>query len=179
MSGSLHRHSQCTEKQFDGKGDALRNIRDQYERTLLYASVEEGQHQITKILLSIEFNPNVQEGCGATPLFLEVLKNNQSICKTFIDHLADVSDSLFIKIPSPEKLASYLGYNHILEIFNNCVVKTDDELVWNNIYEKMEDISDFHGDFANEKLGVLLGDFDCNEESATEYSRKDPHYNYW
>ena len=115
------------------KGDALRNIRDQYERTLLHASVEEGQHQITKILFSIGFNPNVQEGCGATPLVLAVLENNQSICKTLIDHLADVSDPLFIKIPSPEKFASYLGYNHILEIFNDCVVKTDDELVWNNM----------------------------------------------
>ena len=155
------------------KGDALRNIGDQYERTLLHASVEEGQHQIAKILLSIGFNPNVQEGCGAAPLVLAVLKNNQSIWKSLIDHVADVSGPLFIKIPSPEKLASYLGYNHILEIFNDCVGKTDDKLVWNNIYEKMEDISYFHGDFANEnQQDALLLDFDCNKESATGYSRK-------
>ena len=37
----------------------------------------------------------------------------------------------------------------------------------------MEDIPDFHGDYANEnKLGGLLGDFDCNEESATGYNKE-------
>ena len=63
------------------KGDALRNIRDQYERTLLHASVEEGQHQITKILLSIGLTQMFKKAVGQHLLFLQFLKTISQFAK--------------------------------------------------------------------------------------------------
>ena len=93
---------------------------DQYETTLLHAAVEDNSLPLASVILQAGFNPNSLERCGATPLTLAVLQNNVEMCKLLMQYLAGTDGQHFIKIPSPRKLASHLGYNHIINMFDKC-----------------------------------------------------------
>ena len=99
------------------KKDEKVMVTDQYERTFLHQAVEENNVTVSRVLLQIGCNPNAQEGCGATPLTLAVLRNSTDLCKLLVDHLASPEGVFVNKIPSPMKIATCLGYNHILDGF--------------------------------------------------------------
>ena len=156
------------------KAKQMREMFDQYKRTFLHAAVEDGDHFLVKLLLAIGFNPNIQEGCGATPLVLAVVGEKSEICKTLVGHLADIDGPTFIRIPLPKQLATHLGQNHILDIFEKFSVDKEDEEVWAGIYGQASGARlDTRNDLPNEaKLAELLEDLDCNETPKFKYSRE-------
>ena len=148
------------------KAHQLRETVDQYKRTFLHACVEDGDHFMVTLLLSVGFNPNVEEGCGATPLVLAVIGNKPEICRTLVQHLADIDCPFFVRVPSPKQLATHLGYNHILEIFGTAKVDKKDETVWSSIYGQTAALSSENGkdDNANEtEICEMLQGLDCSE----------------
>ena len=127
------------------------------------------------LLLSVGFNPNVEEGCGATPLVLAVIGNKPEICRTLVQHLADIDGPFFVRVPSPKQLATHLGYNHILEIFGTAKVDKKDETVWSSIYGQTAALSSENGkdDNANEtEISEMLQGLDCSEHKEFQYSRE-------
>ena len=93
------------------------NITDHYGRTLLHASVEEGDSAMVKVLISAGCNVNVCEGCGATPLVLAVLKRNLELCCLLVENCADYGEKFFVEVPSPLTIAQRLGEDAIEKLF--------------------------------------------------------------
>ena len=116
------------------KKDEKVMVTDQYERTFLHQAVEEKNVTVSRVLLQIGCNHNAQKGCGATPLTLAVLGNSTALCKLLVDHLASPEGVFVNKIPSPMKIATCLGYNHILDVFEKHCRKEDDLEIWESIY---------------------------------------------
>ena len=65
---------------------------------------------LTKPLLSVGVNVNVQEGCGTTPHTLAVLtKNKIRTCANYLNNVASISGHLFSNMPSPIEMAQAMG----------------------------------------------------------------------
>ncbi len=79
------------------KSKQTREVVDQYKRTFLNEAVEDGDHFLVKLLLAVGFNPNVEEGCGATPLVLAAVGENLDICKLLVENLAEIDGPTFLE----------------------------------------------------------------------------------
>ena len=72
---------------------------------LFFAAVKEKRYALVKLLLSCSVYPNENEGCGATPLTLAVLKLDVALCKLFVDNFAEHRGEMYGSFPSPLDMA--------------------------------------------------------------------------
>ena len=138
---------------------------DQYDRTLLHAAVEDNSTSLPlgSVILQAGFNPNSVEGCGATPLTLAVLQNNVEMCKLLMQYLASTDGQHFIKIPSPRKLASHLGYNHIIDMFDKCAYEKNDDLdIWKKYYADNSEVDTPTKANVTDDLSELFSEMECS-----------------
>ena len=152
------------------KKDEKVMVTDQYERTFLHQAVEENNVTVSRVLLQIGCNPNAQEGCEATPLTLAVLGNSTDLCKLLVDHLASPEGVIVNKIPSPTKIGTCLGYNHILDVFEKHCRKEDDPEIWESIYGGEDEQAIENDTGEDENLAEKFGEHECNDEGAISSS---------
>ena len=130
---------------FSKLADKLRSTRQEWEVVtdrlgwnILHCAVENGNISLVKILLSAGLNINVQEGCGATPLTIAVLKREADMCKLLVENFASVSGALYSNMPSPIEMAEVMELDEIVTIFEH-------ELIENEyIHGTMGDVSTYH-----------------------------------
>jgi hypothetical protein len=119
------------------KHKELNNTRDRFGRTVFHAAIEEKRYTLANILLSSGINPNVKEGCGATPLSIAVLNSDMNMCKLLVANFAEYESDMFGSFPCPRDMAVAMEANDILNFFNTssqnseCPVVT---LIQNDIY---------------------------------------------
>lgn len=91
---------------------------DHFKRTVIHHAIECNNIVMVRVLLAAGINPNVKEGCGATPLHLAVIQKNTELCKLFVDSFACINGLSFSSIPSPYEMAKSMKLNDIVLIFN-------------------------------------------------------------
>lgn len=137
---------------FSKLSDKLRSTRQEWEfvtdhlgRNILHCAVENGNISLVKILLSAGLNINVQEGCGAIPLTIAVLKREADMCKLLVENFASVSGALYSNMPSPIEMAEVMELDEIVTICEH-------ELIENEyIHGIMDDVFTYHTDPTTEK----------------------------
>ena len=111
---------------------------DHLGRSILHCAVENGNISLVKTLLSAGLNINVQEGCGATPLTIAVLKREADMCQLLVENFASVSGALYSNMPSPIEMAEVMELDEIVTNFEH-------ELIENEyIHGIMGDVSTYH-----------------------------------
>ena len=130
--------------------------------------------QLVTAILQTGFNPNITEGCGATPLTLAVLQNNIDVCKILVENFANIEGHLFVKLPSPKSIAKHLGYNDILEMFDQCLHNDSADLgIWNKLYGI--NVQSDHDSFSDIDMDALDQSFQdvVVDDSTYNLNRKD------
>jgi hypothetical protein len=104
---------------------------------------------LVKTLLSAGVNINVQEGCGATPLTIAVLKADVDMCKLLFENFALASGALYSSMPSPIEMADTMKVTEITRIFEHESAENDyisdimnDVMSDNDIDSTMENADD-------------------------------------
>ena len=88
------------------KHKELNNTRDRFGRTVFHAAIEEKCYTLANILLNSGINPNVKEGCGATPLSIAVLNSDMNMCKLLVANFAEYDmRAMFGSFPCPRDMA--------------------------------------------------------------------------
>ena len=99
------------------KQKELDKTRDKFERTVFHAAVEEKRYTLVNILLSSGTNPNVKEGCGATPLTIAVLNSDFAMCKILVQNFAEYEGEMFGSFPTPLEMATAMEAEEIVNLF--------------------------------------------------------------
>jgi hypothetical protein len=99
------------------KQKELNETRDKFERTVFHAAVEGKRYTLVNILLSSGTNPNVKEGCGATPLTIAVLNSDIAMCKLLVENFAEYEGEMFGSFPSPLEMAIAMDGEEIVNLF--------------------------------------------------------------
>ena len=99
------------------KQKELDKTRDKFERTVFHAAVEEKRYTLVNILLSSGPNPNVKEGCGATPLTIDVLNSDYAMCKILVQNFAEYEGEMFGSFPTPLEMATAMEAEEIVNLF--------------------------------------------------------------
>jgi ankyrin repeat protein len=97
----------------------INDCRDRYDRTIFHAAVEEKQYTLVNILLACGINPNVKEGCGATPMSIAVINSDFEMCKLLLTNFGEYQGELFGSFPSPLEMAVVMESNEIINLFNS------------------------------------------------------------
>ena len=83
----------------------LLNVSDHLGRSSLHVAVENNNYFLAEMLLISGFFPNIKEYCCATPLTIDVINNNEKLCKLLVEAGANVRGLLYTGIPSPLEMA--------------------------------------------------------------------------
>ena len=106
-------------------GDNWEIVTDHLGRNILHCAVENGNIPLVKTLLSAGLNINVQEGCGATPLTIAVLRKDVNMCKLLVEHFALISGVLYSNMPSPIEMAETMELTEIITIFEHDSIENE------------------------------------------------------
>ena len=68
-------------------------------------------------MLSSGTNPNVKEGCGATPLTIAVLNLDFAMCKILVQNFAEYEGEMFGSFPTPLEMATAMEAEEIVNLF--------------------------------------------------------------
>ena len=99
------------------RGEAVKyQLRDHFGRAILHVAVEQNNCSLVKVILSMGFDPNVKEHCGATPLVLAVVNKYQDTCAFLVDAGASVRGPLFERISCPLDIALSMEAAEIIKI---------------------------------------------------------------
>ncbi|XP_066290643.1 uncharacterized protein [Branchiostoma lanceolatum] len=97
--------------------DCWFKIRDHLGRSIVHAVVELEDVNLLQHILDAGVDVDCEEGCGATPLCLAVLRHDNNMVRCLIETQAvSVDGPAFLHFPSPVSIASRLGHNDSLQI---------------------------------------------------------------
>ena len=152
----------------------VNETKDRYERTVFHAAVEEKNHVFAKVLLAVGVNPNIKEGCGATPLSIAVINADMIMCKLLLENFAEHSGAMFGSFPSPLEMAVAMKLTDITEIFSSDVKARKYKLL--NAMQSYSNSDSDSSDFPMPDPCVLdktIMDSDDSSQIGTQTDRQD------
>lgn len=111
------------------------SITDHFGRTIVHAAVEDSNVTLLKTLIHVGVDVNCLEGCGASPLTLAVLNQNEQIVKLLHDHFALSSGPLYTSMPSPLDIAKTMGLEVMVKLFENDQDYNEDKILMQSFEE--------------------------------------------
>ena len=91
-------------------------MKDEYERSILHAAVEERELTVVECLFICGAQVNESEGCGATPLMIAVCNSHEQMCELLIPYGARATGTFSGLIPSPLRMAIRMGNQTIVDL---------------------------------------------------------------
>ncbi|XP_078591192.1 uncharacterized protein LOC144870649 [Branchiostoma floridae x Branchiostoma japonicum] len=116
--------------------DSWCKIRDHVGRSIVHVVVELGDVSLLQHILAAGVDVDCEEGCGATPLCLAVIRHDCDMiqCLTETDAVS-VDGPTFLHFPSPLALARRMGHNDSLHIMERSLPAPREDV---NVYRYMQ-----------------------------------------
>ncbi|KAI8490282.1 hypothetical protein Bbelb_320200 [Branchiostoma belcheri] len=108
--------------------DNWNSIVDHLGRSLVHVVVETGNVRLLKYIVAAGVNVDSEEGCGATPLCLAVLRQDVETVQYLLETQAVSVDGLtFVHFPSPLALARRMGHNAMMFMLEQFVAPSTED----------------------------------------------------